>query len=618
MRLNSTVRLVSDGTVQRVDLTYTVQDGDIVMVYFDDDEVESGWSLQRDTKPQRVDFQEPIPAGTNVLIRRFTDMLDLPHRFHFTGNAKGGAEFNGKNLDENFEKILRAAQDAMDSFELVGVNIQAAVGAKEAAYRAEIAANRAESEADRAKLEADRAESEADRARSEATRAEAEADRAEQAASNMGGVVLDEIASLTPEAGKVPLAGANGKIHSGWIDFENEDLYAIIERIVAERCNCCTDPEDPIGLLDPIGVALVAEKGNGGTLVHINGQLEVVDPPSDFFDNHEIYAGIEHVVVDGQDMIKIPKFYVKTETAQIRGYDDPCPVWLMSATKKDGYKVHPAFMHEGVEIDHFYVGKYQASDGGGVLCSLPDVLPATQRTIHQFISEAEARNTGGVDGFMLWSIWQLSAIQVLYLIENATFNSQEKTGYGRVWGESTTLAKVDDEVVAQATYRGIVGLWGNAPQFIDGLAASGSGEELLEEWEFNLDGTETILVWDQDGHKTLVDTGLLIGENGIFGGFFPDSLFMDNHNGIDMSLLFMGVGEHVYTPDGELNSDATIPDDQIIVPPQLGEEMSYTLVGGSWTIEERAGLWNKSILASPPNYASYGLGSRIAKIPIGE
>src|SRR5699024_5951353 len=61
-----------------------------------------------------------------------------------TGNIKGGAEFNAKNMDENFSKILRASEDAMDSFELVGVNVEAAVDANLAADRAEAAAEDAE------------------------------------------------------------------------------------------------------------------------------------------------------------------------------------------------------------------------------------------------------------------------------------------------------------------------------------------------------------------------------------------------------------------------------------------------------------------------------------------
>lgn len=181
MRLNSTVRLTSDGTVQRVDLTYDVQDGDEVQVYFNDDEILTGWTLQRNTSPQRVDFDEKIPAGTLVLIRRYTDMRELPHFFHFTGNAKGGAEFNGQNLDENFDKILRAAQDAMDSFELIGINLEAASDARASADAAQASAAQAANSATQANQRANAAQSSATAAAGSATTANNHANRAEAA-----------------------------------------------------------------------------------------------------------------------------------------------------------------------------------------------------------------------------------------------------------------------------------------------------------------------------------------------------------------------------------------------------------------------------------------------------
>src|SRR5699024_3234219 len=144
MELRSTIRLVSDGTVEWVDLTFEIHPEDDLHVYFDGDRVEQGWTLMQESTPQRVVFDEPIPDGVDVIIRRASDLSEIPHVFHYTGNIKGGAEFNAKNMDENFDKILRASEDAMDSFELVGVNVEAAVDANLAADRAEAAAEDAE------------------------------------------------------------------------------------------------------------------------------------------------------------------------------------------------------------------------------------------------------------------------------------------------------------------------------------------------------------------------------------------------------------------------------------------------------------------------------------------
>src|SRR5690625_4749513 len=144
MELRSTIRLVSDGTVEWVDLTFEIHPEDDLHVYFDGGRVGQGWTLMQESTPQRVVFDEPIPDGVDVIIRRASDSSEIPHVFHYTGNIKGGAEFNAKNMDENFAKILRASEDAMDSFELVGVNVEAAVDANLAADRAEAAAEDAE------------------------------------------------------------------------------------------------------------------------------------------------------------------------------------------------------------------------------------------------------------------------------------------------------------------------------------------------------------------------------------------------------------------------------------------------------------------------------------------
>lgn len=197
MNLNSTVRLTSDGTVRRVDLTYDVQATDIVQVYFNDDEIFTGWTLQRNTTPQRVDFDEYIPAGTLVLIRRYTDMREIPHLFHFTGNARGGAEFNAKNLDDNFDKIKRAAQDAMDSFELIGINLEAAANASDSADAAAASAALANTRANTASNQAQLATTKAQEATTEANKARTAANDAEAAKSH---VAANALAAQNAEA----------------------------------------------------------------------------------------------------------------------------------------------------------------------------------------------------------------------------------------------------------------------------------------------------------------------------------------------------------------------------------------------------------------------------------
>ena len=201
MNLNSTVRFTADGTVSTVNLTYDVLPGDEIQVFFGDQRLLTGWALESNVQPQRVQFDTNIPDGTQVLIRRYTDMRDVPHVFHFTGNGRGGAEFNASNMDENFDKIKRASQDAMDSFELIGVNIEAAFDAKVFAEAAEVSKNQAELSASQANT----SRSQAQTAATTATNKAGEATNAASTAVTKAGEALNsqtaaEVAKLAAES----------------------------------------------------------------------------------------------------------------------------------------------------------------------------------------------------------------------------------------------------------------------------------------------------------------------------------------------------------------------------------------------------------------------------------
>lgn len=130
MKYNSTIRVVSDGSLTAVALTFDLRDQDEVHVYFNDDQIDTGFTVDRQSTPQRVLFDPAVPDGVTVTIRRYSDMSAIPHVFHLKGGVLGGAEFNSLNIDENFDHILRAAQDAMDSFRIVGINLEAEYNAK--------------------------------------------------------------------------------------------------------------------------------------------------------------------------------------------------------------------------------------------------------------------------------------------------------------------------------------------------------------------------------------------------------------------------------------------------------------------------------------------------------
>ena len=157
---------------------------------------------------------------------------------------------------------------------------------------------------------------------------------------------------------------------------------------------------------------------------------------------------------DGQVMVEIPKFYQKVV------YDGADTMeWWISERPMAGYTVHPAFQKiiggVLVEVPFRYIGVYmgvlQDADGvyqdyydytgehirtvtterqlryatGARLSSVCNKLPVAQGTRAEFRGAARLRDSNTDDSTWRltdWSLW--SAVQLLFLVEYATFNSQ--------------------------------------------------------------------------------------------------------------------------------------------------------------------------------------------------
>ena len=320
-----------------------------------------------------------------------------------------------------------------------------------------------------------------------------------------------------------------------------------------------------------IGVALRATGGPGGTWDHIDEAGNTITTPStSYFNGHPVWGGISDVVVDGQDMVEIPKFYWKRGTA---GGD---PAWWISDQPLTGFSVMPAFVLDGVEVDSFQVGKYQASESGGKMQSVPGVLPWVNMTIGTAISNAEARNVSGVAGFRLWHYDMWLAIQWLYLIENASMDSQTVTGQGRV--SASSAANVDASDVAQATYRGMVGLWGNVRQWMDGV-------------------------------RTLSGT---IERRNYNGAWASTGESVPNGGSTQYPITFRATGDESWIANTFSTSNdntATLPDQRYWL--DVGEY--YPNVGGLWSSGATAGLW--CVTCNGDSSDAYTIiGARLARV----
>ena len=209
---------------------------------------------------------------------------------------------------------------------------------------------------------------------------------------------------------------------------------------------------------------------------------------------------------DGQVMVEIPAFYY------LYSYSSPTHTWKLSQYPLVGYSIHPAFTKDGVDVRYRYVGAYEGilqdvsasnvyTDGnvtGQVKDFINDKLgsvsgkyPVVNGTRAGFRTIAANRGTG-------WRQLDFdlhSAIQLLYLVEYASFYTQNTIGAGITnvtdwvaYNNSYPLARSgNSNVIGNATgntagstsaltestkymsYRGIEQWFGHLWKFVDGI-----------------------------------------------------------------------------------------------------------------------------------------------------
>lgn len=336
-----------------------------------------------------------------------------------------------------------------------------------------------------------------------------------------------------------------------------------------------------------IGLVQVATGGGAGTYVRIDENFAPKTTDAAFFNNHPTYAGIVDQTIDGQSMKKIPKFWFKAGTVPSGTYAGKV-YWMISDYPVSGFSVHPAFIGAGgVELNQIWVGMYQASSSGGKLQSVPGVLPRVSMDFPTARDEAYARNTGGVSGFRLLSDYDLGATQMLASIEMGGLDMQSLIGQGRV--SQASAANVDASDVAQATWRGIVGLWGNVWQMVDGIKRNGGN---WWRWQYNVPGNTTT----SDFATGYVDTG----RPALTTSGYPVTF--------DTTLLSAGIIVPD-TVDGTQSNGST--GDYFYSNTNTDDRIAYH--GGDWGGGAPAGLFFLDVGAAPSLAGSH-LGARLAKV----
>ena len=267
---------------------------------------------------------------------------------------------------------------------------------------------------------------------------------------------------------------------------------------------------------------------------------------------------------DGQVMVEIPIFWLKYS------YSGTTHTWLISREQFNGASRSNAFYKDGAWVDNRYIGAYEGIGyddgtsayvdcgtgkadnwaGGSIdlandkLGSVSGFAPMMDETRAEF--RAIALNRGV--GWRQQDFYLMSAIQLLYLVEYASFYSQDVIGMGRtelsggtwvkdsyigVTGKSNsdgnaTANTGGDTNNAYMSYRGIENFYGNLWKWVDGFNINDNIPYVSN--------TETDFADDTDTNYTrLTDTGgsgiTLINANGYQttleqtkGGFLPSAV----------------------------------------------------------------------------------------------
>lgn len=277
-------------------------------------------------------------------------------------------------------------------------------------------------------------------------------------------------------------------------------------------------------------------------------------------------------------MVKIPEFYYKIERVGsiFRYYVADGPV--------DGLSLHPGSGDN-------YLGRYEAGEAssgtmGLILASYSGTTPSVSKTRSTF--RDYARNMAS--GFQLRDIAAWCAYDLLYLVEYADFNSQEKIGPGIVNDTAAHKTGETDAMVyhtgransgdnAAVQYRGIENPWGNVREWVDGINIGERSVYICTDPENYVDNTATN---------------------------YPYSNIQISRSGWIKGLGFSSVFPWAFIPNATGGSSTSYITDYV------GSDTGWRglYVGGSWSESFHAGLF-LFLATSSSSFTSSNLGARL-------
>lgn len=293
---------------------------------------------------------------------------------------------------------------------------------------------------------------------------------------------------------------------------------------------------------------------------------------------------------DGQVMVEIPKFWFK------HSYAGSTHTWEISSESQAEFSVHPAFLSGATELNFIYIGAYEAilydysassyidyatgatiTPAEDIMSSVTGKKPVTNHTRANFRQMANRRGTGWTG--MLYDI--LSAVQLLYLVEYASFYSQSVIGAGisnvTDWvaynnnypiapsGNSNTIGNVSGnnagstscatEASKYMSYRGIENWYGHIWKWLDGINTNNNRSYICNVIANLADDTTTD--YTDIGTNNINSNGYQATLLNIARGFLPASVGADAATKIT-DYYYQDAGWRVGVSGGRASNEAAV------------------------------------------------------------
>ena len=338
-----------------------------------------------------------------------------------------------------------------------------------------------------------------------------------------------------------------------------------------------------------------------------------------------------------QVMVEQPKFYYKVVPLELekiqggKGFHMRKARYYVSDTMKAGFKVHPLFVKDGKEKNFVYLSAYEGStyDTSASAYKLNDAQDVDW-TNDVLASIAGAKPTSGLtqsgatrNGFRTiaakrgsgWSqqtIQSVAATQILFLVEYASFNIQEKLGAGvttktddgatsmtEITGATTTLGNKSGQVIntngySVVAYRGEENPFGNLWKWVDGINTNNGST-------FAAGDTGTIYVAD---HGFKADSGdAPYHEVGFSSVYLTWSYISAFGYAEDDDWLF-------YPTEGKGNSSLPVGDCSQV----LNTGWRVAILGAGWNDGSGSGLFCLDV-GNDSGVRTRGVGGRLLYVP---